>query len=183
MVFTGRLLAPLLLAVSLGILTGCPPKNPADTAAGAQVPETGDDEKPALAGSDLTQKELDVLQANFKRVQFDYDKSDLDEVSREVLAENAQILVEHPELVVLVEGHADHWGSDLYNLALGQTRADAVRRYLLDLGVLSTQMEVISFGEERPITAEGDRETEAPNRRAEFMVKVQSTAIEVGNSY
>ena len=181
----GRFATPTLLALALAALTGCPPKAVVDTASGAQetdVSTTADANKP-FEGSDLTGAELETLVTNFERVHFGFDNSELDEASREVLATNAEILLAHPELQIKVEGHADRWGSDIYNLALGQSRAESVKTYLLNMGVLSSQLQVISFGEERPLTAEGSREVEAPNRRAEFFVTVKDEAQAVGNSY
>lgn len=185
MTLLGRFTTPALLALALGTLTGCPPKVAVDTASGAQEADettTADASKP-FEGSDLTGTELETLVTNFERVHFDFDNSELDEDSRDVLAANAEILLAHPELQIKVEGHADRWGSDIYNLALGQSRAESVKTYLLNMGVLSAQLQVISFGEERPLTAEGDRDVEAPNRRAEFFVTVKDEAQAVGNSY
>ena len=76
----------------------------------------------------------------------------------------------HSDVNVQIEGHSDHWGSDIYNLALGQRRADSVFRYLTNYGVLNAQLKVISYGEERPMVSEGNQTNEAPNRRAEFLV-------------
>jgi len=185
MTLLGRLATPALLALALSALTGCPPKAVVDTASGAQEVDPAavtTDESP-FEGSDLTGAELETLVANFERVHFAFDVAELDEGSREVLAANAEILLAHPELQVKVEGHADRWGSDIYNLALGQSRAESVKTYLLNMGVLASQLQVISFGEERPLTAEGDRDVEAPNRRAEFFVTVKNEKLEIGNSY
>lgn len=185
MTLLGRFATPTLLALALSALTGCPPKVAVDTASGAQ--ETDADavvaESNPFEGSDLTSAELETLVANFERVQFSFDAADLDDPSREVLAANADILLAHPELQIKVEGHADRWGSDIYNLALGQSRAESVKTYLLNMGVLASQLQVISFGEERPLTAEGDRDVEAPNRRAEFFVTVKDEKLDIGNSY
>ena len=185
MTLLGRFTTPTLLALALGALTGCPPKAAVDTASGAQEADTtavAANDNP-FDGSDLTGAELETLVANFERVHFAYDVAELDEASRDVLATNAEILLAHPELQVKVEGHADRWGSDIYNLALGQSRAESVKAYLLNMGVLASQLQVISFGEERPLTAEGSRDIEAPNRRAEFFVTVKDEKLEIGNSY
>ena len=181
-----RLASSLFLVLGLGSLTACPPKAVVETASGAQEADESESSNTdvALEGSDITHEDLQTLVSNFERVHFDYDMSELDSKSREVLAANAEILLAHPELKVKVEGHADHWGSDIYNLALGQKRAESVKAYLLNLGVLGEQLEVISFGEERPLTAsQGDRAAEAPNRRAEFFVSVKKDGLNVGSSY
>jgi len=144
---------------------------------GAQDGETDGSQNP------ITSEELETLRANFERVHFDFDRAELDSESREVLAANAAILLDHPDVRVRVEGHADHWGSDIYNLALGQSRAEVVRRYLSDLGVRDNQIEVISYGEERPLVGDADRTAEAPNRRAEFLVITGDDAVTVESSY
>jgi peptidoglycan-associated lipoprotein len=136
---------------------------------------TADESGPATP---ITERELQTLRENFARVNFDFDRADLDLRSREVLTSNAKILNRHPEVKVQVEGHADHYGSDEYNLALGQRRADVVRQFLIDLGVSPAQLKVLSFGEERPLVAEADKDAEAPNRRAEFMVIVGGDVAE-----
>jgi peptidoglycan-associated lipoprotein len=133
------------------------------------------------APTPITEEELAVLRANFYRVNFEFNSADLGGVAREVLAANAEILMRHPGVRVQVEGHSDHWGSDVYNLALGQHRADSVFRYLTNYGVPQTQLKVISYGEERPMVAEGDRTVEAPNRRAEFLV--MTGAVTAASSY
>lgn len=168
------------------LLMGCPPKQPNSATTSGDLTTTGDglDAGAQTVGdSTITQRELDALRDNFKRVHFDFDSATLEETSREILKANAEILVNHPDVRVRVEGHADHWGSDIYNLALGQRRAYSVTKYLTDLGVLTNQLEVISYGEERPLVGDMDRESEAPNRRAEFLVIVSGEANEVGSSY
>lgn len=122
----------------------------------------------------ISDEEIATLRANFLRVNFEFDKAVLVDDARTALAENAEILLNHRDVAVQIEGHADHWGSDIYNLALGQRRGDTVKSFLLDLGVPEGQLSVISYGEERPLVDDGDREKESPNRRAEFVVTAGS---------
>lgn len=131
-------------------------------------------EQVETANTPITEAEMETLRANFLRVHFEFDKAVLTEDARTALAENAELLLAHPDVSVQIEGHADHWGSDIYNLALGQRRGDAVKTFLLDLGVSGQQLTVISYGEERPLVGDGDRDKEAPNRRAEFVVTAGS---------
>lgn len=114
--------------------------------------------------------EVARLQENFRRIGFGFDRAELDEGARTLLRENAAILRQYSDLVVEIQGHADHWGSDEYNLALGDRRAHAALRFLSDLGVASGRLRIISYGEERPLVQEGDKDTEQANRRAEFVV-------------
>ncbi|MDE0179549.1 MAG: OmpA family protein, partial [Gammaproteobacteria bacterium] len=69
---------------------------------------------------------------------------------------------------VNIEGHCDERGTREYNLALGERRSEAVRRYLISAGVRSTQIETVSFGEERPVDPGHDESAWAKNRRAEM---------------
>jgi len=126
------------------------------------------------ASAPITEAEMETLRVNFLRVHFEFDKAVLTEDARTALAENAEILLAHPDVNVQIEGHADHWGSDIYNLALGQRRGETAKTFLLDLGVSAKQLSVISYGEERPLVGDGDRDKEAPNRRAEFVVTAGS---------
>ncbi len=126
------------------------------------------------ASAPITEAEMETLRVNFLRVHFEFDKAVLTEDARTALAVNAEILLAHPDVNVQIEGHADHWGSDIYNLALGQRRGETAKTFLLDLGVSAKQLSVISYGEERPLVGDGDRDKEAPNRRAEFVVTAGS---------
>lgn len=169
-----RFIRPLLFLALVSLAVGCAPKQtvgPATTS-GDLSNQSGLDGEGIGEPGPITQAELQTLRENFARVHFEFDRADLEEPSRAVLQANADILIRHPDVKVRVEGHADHYGSDIYNLALGQRRADAVKRYLTDLGVGARQLDAISYGEERPLVAEADQGKEAPNRRAEFLVIV-----------
>ncbi len=102
-------------------------------------------------------------------VNFAYDSAVIDSSSREQLKENAEWIKARSSTTVQVEGHCDSRGSIEYNLSLGERRARAVKNYLVNLGVPSSQLNVISYGEERLLT-EGDSESaHAQNRRANFV--------------
>ena len=77
------------------------------------------------------------------------------------------------ELQVLIEGHCDERGTDEYNLALGERRALAVRRYLVALGISADRLHTISYGEEKPAVLGSDEAAWSKNRRAEFKVSAQ----------
>ena len=179
-----RISAFLMFAALAMATTGCPPDQGkiAKTSGDLATEGPGDPGGELVGDSTITQRELDELRANFERVLFDYDRIELTPESREILSANADILIRHSDVKVRVEGHADHWGSDIYNLALGQRRADMVRMYLTDLGVGVGQLDVISYGEERPLVGEADRNTEAVNRRVEFLVTVAGE-LQLRSSY
>jgi peptidoglycan-associated lipoprotein len=109
-------------------------------------------------------------QGVLKTVYFEYDQEALSEAARTTLQENAQWLRAHPGYKVRIEGNADDRGTIEYNLALGQRRADSVREYLGSLGASASDLEVISYGEEKP-ASDGQGETSwAKNRRADFII-------------
>ena len=99
---------------------------------------------------------------------FEYDQARLSQADIRVLAVHAQILRDFRTYSVNIEGHCDERGTREYNLALGERRSEAVRRYLVSAGVRSTQIETVSFGEERPVDPGHDESAWAKNRRAEM---------------
>jgi len=103
-------------------------------------------------------------------VLFGYDAIDLNEAARAVLQKNLQWLNRWKSTKIMVEGHADSRGTNEYNLALGERRADAVRDYLVSLGLANDRITIVSKGEEQPTCKE---ETEAcwqQNRRGFFLI-------------
>ena len=103
-------------------------------------------------------------------VYFALDSVDLTEQTRASLQKNAEFMKKRATAKIAVEGHADSRGTNEYNLALGERRADAVRDYLASLGVSADRMTILSKGEEQPSCRE---ETEAcwqQNRRGHFVV-------------
>jgi peptidoglycan-associated lipoprotein len=113
---------------------------------------------------------VQAILANFERVQFSFDSAEITASGQAALRENATLLTAHPDVVVEIQGHCDERGSTDYNLALGQKRAQAVKRVLTASGAAASRLSVLSYGEERPLDA-GDGEIAwAQNRRAEFRV-------------
>jgi peptidoglycan-associated lipoprotein len=140
-ILNGKVLTALVAAGFMTAVVGCVPPNATAVNSGAQVApgaETGD--PGTFAEAPITEEELEILRANFNRVHFEFDVATFDETTRDLLAQNAAILMRHSAVTVRIEGHADHFGSDEYNLALGQRRAEVVRSYLIALGVQSGPM-------------------------------------------
>ncbi|MEP6572125.1 MAG: peptidoglycan-associated lipoprotein Pal [Gemmatimonadota bacterium] len=111
-----------------------------------------------------------VLEQLATMIHFDYDKADVQEADNQVLDLKAGILSANPAVRLRVSGHADERGSDEYNLAIGNRRAAAAKRYLVNKGVDAARIEVISYGEERPLDPGHDEAAYTKNRRAEFEV-------------
>ncbi len=99
---------------------------------------------------------------------FDFDKADLKPEAQAVLRKKADWLLKHPEFNVLIEGHCDERGTNEYNLALGERRANSAKMFLIDLGVPEERISTISYGEERPLDPRHCEEAWAKNRRCEF---------------
>ncbi|MDM5146883.1 peptidoglycan-associated lipoprotein Pal [Candidatus Persebacteraceae bacterium Df01] len=96
---------------------------------------------------------------------FDYDKSAIKEHYLHIISAHADFLVRNPSMGIILEGNTDNRGSNEYNLALGQRRADATRDIMLSSGVSPSQIETLSFGEEEPRAQGENEEAWAKNRR------------------
>jgi peptidoglycan-associated lipoprotein len=103
-------------------------------------------------------------------INFEFDRADIRSADQGTLDRKAAILAANPNVRVQISGHADERGSDEYNLALGNRRAGAAKRYLENKGIDGARLEVVSFGEERPLNAGHDEAAYAQNRRDEFQV-------------
>ena len=104
-------------------------------------------------------------------VYFDYDSFNLKPESQSVIEAHAKFLRANAQRKVSLEGHTDERGGREYNLALGQKRAEAVRRALSLLGVADAQMEAVSFGKEKPAATGSDEAAWAQNRRVEIVYR------------
>jgi peptidoglycan-associated lipoprotein len=109
-----------------------------------------------------------VAPAGVNVVYFDYDSFALKPEARAVLERNAAHLQANKQFKVQLEGHTDERGGREYNLALGQKRAETVRRALTLLGVSDAQLEAVSFGKEKPAVSGSDESAFAKNRRVEI---------------
>ncbi|MEW5918069.1 MAG: OmpA family protein [Gemmatimonadota bacterium] len=105
-----------------------------------------------------------------EKVFFDYDQSMITDESRATLDKKLPIMRANAGLRVRISGHADERGSDEYNIALGQRRAAAVKRYLMDQGIDGGRIDIVSFGEEQPAVQGQSEDAFALNRRAEFEI-------------
>ena len=103
-------------------------------------------------------------------VHFPYDSFVFDESAKGTLSSNATILKDKTNLKIQIEGHCDQRGGIQYNIALGEKRANATRKYLQDMGIAGDRMTVISFGKEKPLDTGTSEEAYAKNRRANFVI-------------
>ncbi len=103
-------------------------------------------------------------------INFDYDQAVVRQADQATLDRKAAIMAANPGVKIRIAGHADERGSDEYNLALGNRRAAAAKRYLENKGVDASRVDVVSYGEERPLNPGTDETAYAQNRRDEFEV-------------
>lgn len=99
---------------------------------------------------------------------FDFDRFVIRDDARSGLEANAGLLKSLSGVKILIEGHCDERGTSAYNLVLGERRAQAATQYLRDLGVSSSQMQITSYGKERPFCSEHSEACWQSNRRAHF---------------
>lgn len=103
-------------------------------------------------------------------IHFGYDSYTLDDANKGLLKANAQILKEKATLKVQVEGHCDTRGGIQYNLALGEKRANAVKKFLVDEGINADRISLISFGKEKLLDQANTEAAHAKNRRGTFVI-------------
>lgn len=103
-----------------------------------------------------------------RSVYFDFDSFVIKDEFKSMVEAHGKFLSSHPDRKVVIQGHTDERGGSEYNLALGQKRAEAVRRALALAGAKEAQMEAVSFGKEKPKAAGSNEEAWAQNRRADI---------------
>jgi peptidoglycan-associated lipoprotein len=101
-------------------------------------------------------------------IYFDFDKYDLKPEARERLSKNADFMKKNGKYVVEIQGHCDERGTNDYNIALADRRANAAREYMVTLGIAETRLKTVSFGEERPVCTDHNESCWWRNRRGEF---------------
>ncbi len=181
------MVAPVLLT----LLYGCPKKKPLTPAQDLDVdtttvapPATTEEVTPdptptapqdVVETNPLDSPDLQVVNSELQRrgfspdVYFNYDEDSLSDDARGKLARNADLL-KTTQLLVTIEGHADERGTNEYNLALGDRRANAVRDYLTSLGVDAGRLRTLSYGEERPVCTETEESCWSQNRRGHMVI-------------
>jgi peptidoglycan-associated lipoprotein len=118
---------------------------------------------PPSAAPSITEEEL--FSQNVHDVYFDYDKYDLRSADTSTADQDASFLKSHPGMKILIEGHCDDRGSAEYNIALGQNRAQTLKKALTNDGVDASRVRVISYGEEKPFCTEENESCWQQNRR------------------
>jgi peptidoglycan-associated lipoprotein len=188
----------MVMATLLTFLYGCPKKKPATPPSDLNVetttvpappstpPPAQDVQQPATPDvADQTEDllksaDLQVVNDELKRrgfspdIYFDYDEATLSDDTRDKLSRNADLLKSQAQFSMTLEGHADSRGTNEYNLALGERRANAVKQYLGSLGVGADRMRTLSYGEERPACTEDVESCWSQNRRVHMIITGRS---------
>ena len=111
--------------------------------------------------------------AELAPIHFDFDKADIRKDELDTLTAHLSWLKDHPDALVLIEGHCDERGTDEYNVALGERRAKSVGELLASHGISADRISTTSLGRERPVCSAGTEECRMKNRRAEFRIKTR----------
>ena len=171
-----RLRNLLLLAVGTAALAACSSRSEDPQPVAQNPAPVAQNPAPPAASAETSDQQIygsleEELRAEVgDRVFFDFDSSSLRPDARQVIEAFATWLQQRPAVVTTIEGHADERGTRAYNLALGERRANAVKRYLNTLRVASDRVNTVSFGEERPAVIGSNKEAWDLNRRAQFQV-------------
>ena len=161
------------LAISVAGLNGCaakkkiaeepvkkeepkPPRKPAPPAVVPRAPE----KKEEVVPRDLS----------FTTIYFDFDKSNIRSDQRDAINRNAQLMSKYKTVKIRLEGHCDERGTEEYNMALGQRRADSIIRYLTDYGISNSRITTTSYGEMRPVDPGHNEAAWSKNRRCEIII-------------
>lgn len=121
---------------------------------------------PAQTAQAATQpNEADLFSQNVKDVFFDFNKSDIRPEESNTAQNDAQFLQQHPDIKVLVAGHCDDRGSEEYNIALGDSRANSLKNSLVAQGISADRLKTVSYGKEKPFCNTDDEQCWQQNRR------------------
>jgi peptidoglycan-associated lipoprotein len=123
---------------------------------------------PAVVVPTNTMSAEEEFKANVQDIFYDYDTYSIRADAQATLSKDASYLVSHPDVKFVIGGYCDERGSNEYNLALGQNRADAAKNALVTAGVAASRIRVISYGKEKPFCTESTEECWQQNRRAGF---------------
>jgi len=176
-------LGMMLVLVLAFMSAGCPKKavhQPVDVAAvnaaeaARQAEEARLREEALLRERQLVEERQQARLAELTQqltatmIHFDFDCFALRLEARTILQRKAELLKNNPDIKLLIEGHCDERGTNEYNLALGERRARATYEFLVLLGVRPNRLQMVSYGEERPLDPASNETAWALNRRAQF---------------
>ena len=153
------------------------PAPPTETVSAPVAPPVTEDvqEMPWWENKSIVELNEEAARRGFHAdVYFEFDKSTLTAETQQKLSENARFLQDNPNLSFTIEGHCDERGTNKYNLALGDRRANTAGDFLTAEGVSKPRYRTISYGEERPVCTQSTEACWARNRRAYFVLGYSS---------
>ena len=125
---------------------------------------------PAVVVPTRTMSAEEEFKSSVQDIFFDYDTYDIRPDAQAALSKDVAYLVNHPDAKIVIGGYCDERGSNEYNLALGQNRADAAKNALVTAGVSASRIRVVSYGKEKPFCTESTEECWQQNRRGGFVI-------------
>ena len=150
---------------------------PSSTSSSSEPEQARSESALAADAKDTGRVAIRPAWATLEPVYFDTDRSLLRPDSRDALKGYAKEILDHPEWgEITIDGHCDESGSQEYNLALGERRAAAVKRYLMDLGIAKLRLVTRTFGEDKPAVTGHDEVAWRFNRRSELQVEARESA-------
>jgi peptidoglycan-associated lipoprotein len=167
----------IVLAIALIGLSGCagkkkPPVEPAKKV--EKAPEKAPAPAPVVVKEEpkiVEEKAPSIPEGiAFDTIYFDFDKSNIRPDQVATMNKNAELLAKYPTIKLSIEGNCDERGTNEYNLALGQRRADAAKNFLITYGIDVSRLSTVSYGEERPVDTGHSETAWAKNRRSEFAI-------------
>ncbi|NQZ12887.1 MAG: peptidoglycan-associated lipoprotein Pal [Algicola sp.] len=177
-----KVLKGLLIAIPVMALTACSSSSNSgagnsgeqDSSNNSQVESNnGNNDSKVAVGTverpkspEEVQEERDADLRQTQTIYFEYDKNNVQYQYNDLLAAHARFLVKNANVSITIEGHCDERGTPEYNIALGERRAKSVSKYLTTLGVSSSQINIVSYGEEKPTDKSRTESGFAKNRRA-----------------
>jgi len=167
-----QLVLSAVVAMSL-VAVGCAGKSKKDAAAGAGTADsgfgTGGTSDLSGSGSSVGSDDTSGLSLADRTIYFAFDSSDIDAPGQAIVARFAKYLASHPTAKLRLEGNADERGTREYNVGLGERRANAVQAALISGGASATQINIVSYGEERAADPGHDESAWSKNRRVEIV--------------
>lgn len=186
----GRFISKMAVMVLMGVVLvsfGCASKNMTADSGADEVKkvDTSADDKAAMEEAEkmkaeklMQEKMAEEKRAKMeakamfenKKIYFSFDSASLTKAAQEILKGKASWLMANSTAQITIEGHCDSRGTTEYNMALGERRAESVKKYLKALGIESSRVKTITYGEEKPDVAGENESAWAKNRRAEFVI-------------
>ncbi len=158
----------LVSLVTLLAMSGCggsKPAPPEESITSAPPPPAPVVEEPIVREEPAP---VAVVPPALEPIHFAFNEDEITSDATIALQNVSVVMKEHPDWTLLLEGHCDERGTNEYNVALGENRAQAAKRYLVSLGVGAERVQTVSYGEERPVDLSATEASWAKNRRAEF---------------